>query len=101
MVGAEPAVVSPGAECLSDALPLFVQLLVLVELGRIAESQDLPAGVAREDAMRALRFKLNDRDVPRTGAIRRRHAAARQAFERFELEHCCRRSYVTQRSRGN
>ena len=36
--------------------------------------------------MRPFGFERDDRDVPGTGAVRRRHTAARQAFERFELE---------------
>ena len=61
-------------------------LFGIVELGRIAEPQNLTGRVPRENAVRPLGFERDDRDVPWTGAVRRRHTAARQAFERFELE---------------
>src|SRR5690349_21618707 len=57
-----------------------------VEFSRIAQTQHLTGRMARENAVRTLGFEGNNRDVPRTGPIRRRHAAARQPLERFELE---------------
>ena len=65
--------------------PLFV-LVGIVELGRIAEPQNLPGRVPRENAVRPLGLERDNRDVPGTGAVRGRHTAARQALERFELE---------------
>ena len=66
-------------------------VVFVLELRRVAEPQNLTARVARQNAVRAFGFEGNDRDVPGTRTIGRRHAAARQAFERFELEHRRRR----------
>src|SRR5687767_9888364 len=54
-----------------------------------------------QDAMRTLGLERYDGDIPRTCTVSRRHAPARQAFERFELEHRRRGSYVIQRTRRN
>ena len=64
---------------------LFV-VFFLVELRGIAETENLTVGVARQDAVRPLRFEGDDRHVPRTRPERGRYAAARQPLERFELE---------------
>ena len=68
----------------------------MVEFGGIAESEHLTAVVTGEDAMRAFGFERHHRHVPGTRAIRRRNAAARQAFKRFQLKHRGRGLNVTQ-----
>jgi hypothetical protein len=69
----------------NEELPLFVFVLIF-ELGRVAETQNLTIRMAREDAVRALGFERDDGDVPRTGTVGGGNAAARQPFERFQLE---------------
>jgi hypothetical protein len=61
-------------------------VLVFVELGWVAETEDLAGVVAGQDAVRPLGLERHDRDVPRAGAVGRSHATTRQPFERFELE---------------
>src|SRR5262249_35419317 len=53
-------------------------VVALVELGGVAKAQDLPGGMAGENAVRPLRLERDDRHIPRARAARRRHAAARQ-----------------------
>jgi hypothetical protein len=69
----------------NEELPLFVVVLI-VEFGRVAETQNLAARMTRENAIRPLGFERNDGNIPRAGAVSGSHAAARQPFERFELE---------------
>src|SRR3712207_9080951 len=45
---------------------------------------NLSAAVPIQDAVRTFGFERNHRDVPRTRAIRRRHAPTRQAFRSEE-----------------
>jgi hypothetical protein len=70
----------------NEELPLFV-LVLIVELGGVSKTQNLAARVTRENAVRSLGFERYHGNVPGTGTISRRHAAARQPFERFELEY--------------
>src|SRR5688572_23388622 len=78
------------------AAALFVGVLVL-ELRRIPKPQNLSAGVAGQDAVWALGLERYHGHIPRPRPIGRRDAAARQPFERFELEYRRRGSYVVRR----
>ena len=51
-------------------------VLFCFEFSRIAETEHLTRGVTRENAVRPLGLEGNNRDVPRTGPVRRRHAPA-------------------------
>ena len=64
---------------------LLVGLLV-VELRRITQAQDLAVGVAVENAVRSLRFQGDYRYIPGPRPISRCDTPARQTFKRFELE---------------
>jgi hypothetical protein len=75
---------------------LFFVFLVL-EFGRIPESQNLPSRMASQDAMGPFGLEGDDGDVPRTGSVGGRHAAARKTLERFKLENRARRSYGANR----
>jgi hypothetical protein len=77
---------------------LFFRVVLVVKFFGIAETENLSAGVTREDAVWPFGLERHNRNVPRTGAIRSRHTPARQAFERLELEHRRGRSYVIQRT---
>src|SRR5215216_3684911 len=44
-------------------------VLVLIEFGRVAQTQDLPGGVTGQDAMGALRLERHDGHIPRPGAV--------------------------------
>ena len=74
-----------------DAFIFLFFVVVLVELGRIAQTQDLTGGVTGENAVRPLGLERDDGDIPRTGPICRRNAPARQPFKRLELENGARR----------
>jgi hypothetical protein len=69
----------------NEELPLFV-LVLIVELGGVAETQNLTARVPRKDAVGPLGFERDDGNVPRAGTVGGRDATAGQSFERFELE---------------
>src|SRR5258708_28191382 len=72
------------AERNDESFLFFV--VFLVELRRVAKTQNLPRSVAGEDAVRSFGLERDDRDVPRTRPVSRRHTPARHTFERFELE---------------
>ena len=76
-------------------------VFVLIELGRIAEPQDLTIDVAGKDAVWPLRLERHDRHVPWAGPESSCHTAARQALERFELEDGRRRLNVIERPSWN
>ena len=71
---------------------LFLVVFV-VEFRRIPETEDLTGRVTRENAVRSLGLERDDSHIPGAGPIRRRHASARQPFERFQLENGARGSY--------
>jgi hypothetical protein len=79
---------------------LFV-VFFLVELGRVAETKNLAAGVARQDAVGPFRLERDDRHVPRARPKGRGHAPTREPLERFELEDCRRRLDVIERPSRN
>ena len=72
------------AERNDESFLFFVSFLV--ELRRVAKTQNLPGGMTREDAMWSLGFERDYGHIPWTSPVSRRHAPARHAFERFELE---------------
>jgi hypothetical protein len=69
-----------GAE-IETLFVLFV--LFLIEFGRVAKSENLPARMASQNAVGALRLERHNRDIPGTGTIGGGHAPARQTLERF------------------
>lgn len=79
---------------------LFV-VFFLVELRAVAETKNLPAGVPREDAVRALRLERDNRHVPRACSKRSSYAAAGESLEGFELEDRRRRLDVIERPSRN
>jgi hypothetical protein len=63
-----------------------VVLVLVFEVRRIAELQDLAVRVIRQRAVWTLGLERNDGEAPRPSPVGRGDAAARQAFERLELE---------------
>jgi hypothetical protein len=61
-------------------------VFVLIEFGRVAETQDLTGGMAGKNAVGALRLERDDGDIPRARTVGRGHATTGEPFERFELE---------------
>src|SRR5262245_64784496 len=57
-------------------------VVVLIEFGRVAQTQDLTGGMAGENAVRSLRLERDKRHVPGARAVRRRNKTARQAIVR-------------------
>jgi hypothetical protein len=80
------------------AIDLFFGLLLFLELRRVAKPQNLTAVVALEDAVRAFGLERHDGYIPRLRSVGGSHAATRQTFECFELEHRRCGPYVAQRT---
>ena len=66
----------------NEELPLFVVVLV-VEFGRVAQTQNLAARMPRKNTVRSLGLERDDGNVPGTGAVGRSHTTARKPLERF------------------
>jgi len=61
-------------------------VVVLIEFGRVAKTEDLAGGMAGKNAVRTLGLERDHGDIPGTRAVGRSHTPTRQPFERFELE---------------
>src|SRR5918995_342174 len=97
MVADLPVILNVSSDAARDKKPsLLLRLVVFVVLFAIAQTKHLAAGMAGQDAVWPLGFERDHGHIPRLGAVSGRHAATRQPFERFELEHRWRGPYVTQ-----
>ena len=84
---------------MGSSIPELFLVFGFLEFRRIAEPQNLSARMARENAVWPFGFERDNSNIPGASTVRRRHAAARQPFERFELEDGACRPHGTERCR--